>query len=199
MPSQISPGTSPYAPNQRQFILTLEEVNRTGAVLSSEEGTVVRVPLAFVGLRPSREIRHTILKANYWGEVLTAKHLGIYARRCLGMPGRTPLHTTTRIVWQGTPLHVHRPIATLLDETTEEFQIANTHCLYCKQRLQHDDPQQSGPFRSCYFCFDSPSWHHGECCPFNPGSKHYHGRSHFQRFEEAYHSAGDRASGLPPT
>ena len=189
MPSQPIQEAVPFEVHQQHFVLTLEEVNRTGAVLSTQDGTVVRVPLAFVGLRPSSEIRRTVLRDNYWGEVLTAKHLGIYARRGLGLPGRTPLHTSTRILWQGAPLHVHRPIATLLEVQSEEFQIANTHCLYCKQQLQHDDPRHSGPFHTCYFCYDTPAWHHGECCPFNPGSKHFHGRSHTQRFEAAFHSA----------
>ena len=29
-------------------------------------------------------------------------------------------------------------------------------------------PRETIPFRWCNYCWDSPSWHHGRCCPWNP-------------------------------
>ena len=38
-----------------------------------------------------------------------------------------------------------------------------TVCEYCHSTF----PPESLPFRSCWYCDDSPSFHHGRCCPQN--------------------------------
>ena len=40
---------------------------------------------------------------------------------------------------------------------------AMTVCEYCHSTF----PPESLPFRSCWYCDDSPSFHHGRCCPRN--------------------------------
>ena len=180
---------------QKHYVLNLEEVTRTSAVLANLQGDVIRIPIAFVGFQPSSYIRQTMLAHSYWGETLTAKQLGIFARRALGLTGRTPLDTTTRIIWQEQALHVHRPIGTLLPESSEEFQMSNRHCMFCKQLLTRNNTTEVGPYRYCSFCQDSPSWHHGCCCPFNPRSKYSHGLSHTQRFEASSRLDGGGAEG----
>ena len=180
---------------QTHFVLNLEEVTRTTAILTNLQGDVIRIPIAFVGFRPSRDTKRNLLAHSYWGEVLTVKRLGILARRALGLPGRTPLDTTTRITWGEQTLHVHRPIGTLLPENSEEFHSINKHCMFCKEQLLHNSTDMVGPYKYCSFCGDSPSWHHGGCCPFNPCSQYYHGLSHTQRFEVSTRLDGRGAEG----
>ncbi len=173
---------------QTHFVLNLEEVTRTSAVLTNLRGDVIRIPIVFIGFRPPLDTRRASLEHSYWGEVLTVKRLGILARRAMGLPGRTPLDTTTRITWGEQTLHVHRPIGTLLPETLEEFRLSNKHCMFCKNQLLHSSTDTVGPYEYCEFCEDSPSWHHEYCCPFNPCSQYNYGLSHTQRFEAFYSS-----------
>ena len=180
---------------QTHFVLNLEEVTRTSAVLTNLQGDVIRIPIVFIGFRPPRDTKRASLEHSYWGEVLTVKQLGILARRALGLPGRTPLDITTRIIWGEQMLHVHRPIGTLLSVTSEEFHLCNKHCMFCKRQLRHISTDEVGPYKYCNFCKDSPSWHHGYCCPFNPRSMHHHGLSHTQRFEALVKTDGKEAEG----
>ena len=180
---------------QKQFVLNLEEVTTTSAVLTNLRGDVIRIPIAFIGFQPAEGIKRASLESSYWGEILTTKQLGILARRALGLPGRTPLDTTTRIMWQEQTLHIHRPIGTLLPESSEEFRMANRHCMFCKHPLIRNNTDEVGPYRYCSFCQDCPSWHHGCCCPFNPRSKYNHGLSHTQRFEASARLDGGGAEG----
>ena len=79
---------------QTHFVLNLEEVTRTAAVLTNLQGDAIRIPIVFIGFRPHRDTKRASLEHSYWGEVLTVKQLGILARRALGLPGRTPLDIT---------------------------------------------------------------------------------------------------------
>ena len=180
---------------QAHFVLNLQEVTGTSAVLTNLHGDVIRIPIAFIGFQPSERVKKASLESSHWGEILHVKQLGILARRALGLPGRTPLDSTTRIMWRNQTLHIHRPIGTLLPVTSDEFHLTNSYCLFCKQQLLHNSTNDVGPYGYCCFCQDCPSWHHGCCCPFNPRSKYNHGLSHTQRFEASARLDGGGAEG----
>ena len=200
----------PLAPPQKLFVLNLLEVNHKEAVLSTIEGTVVRVPV-FWTAKETRPHGSTVdregnsLTADneflffcqnpefvmHDGTALTMKHLGIVARRGLGLPGRTPLGTSVRILLGTKVLGIHQPLATLMDAQSREYSWASQHCHCCLQGLlgptyeySWANPHGIKPFDHCYYCGDSPSWHHGWCCPHNPKSKFYRGSSHTSRYQE---------------
>ena len=205
----------PLASPQQLFVLSLLEVNHLEAVLCTVEGTVVIVPVfwpvtwgnrhvarLFGGtidrqgnpLTAARECQLFLQNPEsvlHDGTILTMKQLGILARRALGLPGRTPLEVSVRVIMGTKVLGIHQPLGTLMDQPSCEYSWANQHCHCCQQGLWGPtfeytwaNPRGIGPFANCYFCGDSPSWHHGWCCPHNPQSNFYRGSSHTSRYHD---------------
>ena len=200
----------PLAPPQKIYVLNLLEVNHKEAALSTIEGTVVRAPVFWTAheARPyggtvDREGNSFSVEKEFllfsqdpeWimhdGTAMTMKHLGIVARRGLGLPGRTSLGVSVRVLSGTKVLGIHQPLATLMDAQSCEYSWANQHCHCCQQGLlgptleySWANPHCVEPFAHCYFCGDSPSWHHGWCCPHNPQSDFYRGRSHTSRYHQ---------------
>ena len=173
------------APSQDFFILTLLHIDERKAELSTLDGNTVEVLLAFGTRISGRANSAEPYRRTYPGDRLTVKALGIAARRELGLRPRTLLHMTTRILWQNTVLPMHRPVATFLSKHTKAYQKACNECHFCRDTLRKGrENEEDGPFPSCFFCKDSPAWHHGACCPHNPLSRYYHGRTHKERFED---------------
>ena len=167
-------------------MLNLESIDESQATLFTLDGTSVSILLAFGSRIPGRASAQGMPYLRvYQGESMTVKALGIAARRALGLQPRTPLHVTTRILWRNEVLPMHRPLGTLLDPGAKAFRTTNETCYLCHTLLRTGTRMQDrGPFLGCYFCNDSPSWHHGACCPHNKQSNFFTGRSHRERFEE---------------
>ena len=200
----------PLAPPQKLYVLNLLDVNHKEAVLGTIDGTVVRVPV-FWTANEARPYGGTVDREGnpltvdnecllfcqnpesvmHDGTALTMKHLGILARRALGLPGRTPLGVSVRVIMGTKVLGIHQPLGTLMDKQSREYSWANQHCHCCQQGLlgptfeySWANPHGIEPFAHCYFCGDSPSWHHGWCCPHNPQSNFYRGPSHTSRYHD---------------
>ena len=110
----------------------------------------------------------------------TVKDLGIHARILMGLAGYTPIWQTMRIVHQGNYLPMHRPVVTL-SPRAEWHEVASHYCTFCYYSLQNKHGRL-GPFEECWFCLDSPTWHHGYCCPHNPESSEWNGIPHRHQY-----------------
>ena len=104
------------------------------------------------------------------------KDLGIDARQLLGLPGYTQPWRTTRIVHQGEYLPMHQPLIALCPDAAH-YSAANLLCTFCKRGLWNKQGI-AGAFKACWFCRDSPSLHHGACCPHNPMAREWNGVPH---------------------
>ena len=152
---------------QQTFELELLYLSRYRARVGTPLGTVLEI-LAPPG---SDSLGTGIFRQNY-----TVKDLGIQVRTQMGLPGYTQTHQTTRVMHQGQELPMHRPIASL-DEDNPFWHETMHWCIFCHKELLNK-ANQRGPFRSCWFCQDAPSWHHGHCCPHNPCSRNWNGKPH---------------------
>ena len=119
---------------------------------------------------------------------ITVQQLGYAARAAVGLPAKTPLHITTRVVWNTRVLPRYQPVISILcaDNTmtahTSRVPGGRTgdfwyQCYFCGDSFRYEDVY-AGPFRNCLFCGDEPAWHHGWCCPCNPESSTNKGFSH---------------------
>ncbi len=177
------------------------------------DGAEVQLPLVWRGVRgldsnvfhpfnldeESEGRNDNLEQRRHEGTFMTMKQLGILVRRALGLPGVTPLGVSVRILQGNTVLGVHQPLATLMDQRSQEFQRANVRCHFCHLELSVSTWQSeclSGPFASCYFCEDKPSWHHGWCCPHNPDSHRYRGRAHTTRYRDSMTATHARERGM---
>ena len=148
------------------FVLTLEEINSERAVLTTLGGREVEVlfqqpPLTYV-----------------------AKDLGRWARRNLGLKGRTEPGVFTQIIWQGNILGINHPLMMLIEAQQQVQGGRPPTCTFCQNELRSsvgESPHDLGPFNYCYYCKDEPSWHHGWCCPQNVMSATYRGPTHADR------------------
>lgn len=155
------------------FVLTLQQIDGTRAQLTTMSGKEVEV----------------VFKCSpcTTGYSYVAKDLGKWARRNLGMQGRTNPGEFTQIVWKGQVLGLNQPLALLLEEGQEGKESALCNCTFCFKPLREDSyapapyPTQPAPFPHCYFCEDKPAWHHGWCCPQNATSSMYRGPTHADR------------------
>ena len=153
--------------NQKAFKLELLHLSRHTAMVGTPQGTVLEI-LAPPG---SERLGAAIFQRNY-----TIKDLGIQARTQMGLPGYTQAHQSTRVMHQGQELPMHRPVASL-DEDNPFWHETMHWCIFCRRELLNKTNQR-GPFRSCWFCHDAPSWHHGDCCPHNSSSRNWNGKPH---------------------
>ena len=111
------------------------------------------------------------------------KDLGLQARCELGLEAYTPTWETTRIKHEGRYLPMHRPVATLCPHSSW-YNAALNYCTFCLCSLQNKKGDL-GPFQGCWFCLDSPAWHHGGCCPHNPQSPNWNGPPHLVLHQRA--------------
>ena len=161
-------------PEEKTFILTLESLSTKEAKLTTLSGETVEVEF---GDRFSFYL---------------AKDLGRWARRNLGLSGRTDPGEFTQIVWQDRVLSINQPLAVLLPEENRVHQWAQNQCTFCAMPLRNcmhlyvPYKVPTGPFYCCLFCGDQPSWHHGWCCPQNPDSSSYTGPTHADRTSDMY-------------
>ena len=153
------------------FILTLQEIDTTRAVLTTLGGEEVTVKFRH---HPGRYV---------------AKDLGRWARRGLGLHGRTEPGEFTQILWGSKVLGINQPLAMLLKDAEPGKLEALQVCTFCQGPLRDDHPIPGGllprnqvdvipPFKYCYFCEDAPAWHHGWCCPQNHQSCMHRGATH---------------------
>ncbi len=154
--------------SQAVFELQLIQVEGTKAVLITPEGLRVTVTPppgnAKQGGLPEFQSKFMI------------KDLGIQARLLMGLSGYTRTCQTTRIVHQGEYLPMHLPVIAICPRAAQ-YRDANQYCTFCWQDLRNRKGE-SGAFRECWFCLDSPSWHHGACCPHNPMAREWNGLPH---------------------
>ena len=156
----------PENPIGDTFLLTLQEIDSEQATLTTLSGKEVVVRF----------------KANVLSAVV--KDLGRWARRNLGLPGRTQPGVFTKIIWKDRALGLNQPLAILVEGKLQQH--ANKTCTFCqsplRKRLDKPGPYGTdGPYPFCHFCDDSPTWHHGWCCPQNPLSPTYKGLTHADR------------------
>ena len=155
------------ANSPQYFVLTLAEINHERALLITMAGQEAEVIFQD---HPSRYV---------------AKDLGRWARRNLGLKGRTEPGVFTQIIWKGRVLGINQPLVTLLGSDQQEGSAKVDKCTFCQNPLRgpiwNDTQHQRGPFPYCYFCKDTPSWHHGWCCPQNVASSMYRGPTHADR------------------
>ena len=185
------------APPQRIYVLNLVEVTSESVLLTNLEGEEIRVLITWSDHDERLRGKQSDIFASWdginecqkgWGTVvydgraMTIKQLGVAARRNAGLPGRTPLDVTVRILSGTRVLGLHQPLATLVDPSEAAYKSANEHCHYCKGTFYEGETKQA-PFASCFYCEDAPSWHHGWCCPHNDASCNWSGPSHTQRYE----------------
>ena len=177
-------------PAQEVFLLDLLTIDEEHAVISTLDGKDTRVPLRFQLqdlLDPTLEIG----RPPYPGCALHVKDLGRLARLEMGLEPTTPLHLSTRIVYQGVVLPMHKPISTLLDSNSCYYAMAQRCCHFCRcplrgNRREGDPLVTSGPYDKCFFCDDTPAWHHGACCPHNQASVYCDGTPHATRYKRQW-------------
>ena len=156
----------PENPIGETFLLTLQEIDGAQATLTTLAGEEVTV-------RFQTNVRSALVK-----------DLGRWARRNLGLPGRTQPGVFTKIIWKDRALGLNQPLAVLVEGELQQH--ANKTCTFCQSPLRKG-PGKSGPYSTdgpfpfCNFCDDSPTWHHGWCCPQNPLSPTYKGLTHADR------------------
>ena len=156
----------PGNPIGEVFLLTLHEIDSEQATLTTLSGKEVTV-----------RFKTNVLSA-------VVKDLGRWARRNLGLPGRTQPGVFTKIIWKNKALGLNQPLAILLEGEIQ--QRANRTCTFCRSPLRKKQDKSGpygsdGPYPFCHFCDDSPTWHHGWCCPQNPLSPTYKGLTHADR------------------
>ena len=156
----------PYA--QQIFELRIVAWNTARIILVTPQGrqVTVRAPPGHPMLRVLFEFQWQFM----------VKDLGLQARSELGLEAYTPTWETTRIKHEGKYLPMHRPVATLCPHSSW-YNAAQHYCTFCLCSLQNKRGDL-GPFQGCRFCLDSPSWHHGGCCPHNPQSPNWNGPPH---------------------
>ena len=158
---------NPQGKNASQyFVLTLEEISSERAVLTTLGGQEIEV---FFQQRPLTYV---------------AKDLGRWARRNLGLKGRTEPGVFTQIIWQGKILGINHPLMMLIDAQHQVEGVRPPTCTFCQNELRsptEEAVQSWDPFNYCYYCKDEPSWHHGWCCPQNVRSATYRGLTHADR------------------
>ena len=215
-------------PPQQIFALNLTSINENRAILSTLGGQEVTVGLNFQPYTVERDVGSSISKGpeafmkvaqgvtrmrSKVGPIRdlglndTVKDLGMTARLLMGLPPRTPLGVTTRVMAENEVLSMWRPIITLIrapsDQVVSLHYLANITCHFCHATMNpvRDEPLTEGPFRWCFFCEDYPAWHHGSCCPYNWTSAYCRGASHKEKYEIAWHNQRRRVQGpgLPPT
>ena len=160
------------SPSQQIFGLEVFQLNPNRAVLCSPSGRLVIVD-APPGCPGESIIQEFQAK-------FTAKDLGIQARVLMGLAGYTPIWQTTRILYQGDHLPMHQPVATLCPGAAWN-RVAGSQCTFCYSVLCNRQGWV-GPFENCWYCMDSPTWHHGICCPHNPRSIEWNGTPHHQQY-----------------
>ena len=116
----------------------------------------------------------------------TAKDLGIQARVLMVLAGYTPIWQTTRILYQGDYLPMHQPVPPLCPGAAWN-RVASSQCKFCYSVLCNRQGWV-GPFENCWYCMDSPTWHHGLCCPHNPSSREWNGTPHQQQYDRGLRS-----------
>ena len=215
-------------PPQQIFALNLTSINENRAILSTLGGQEVTVGLNFQPHTVERDVGSSVSKGpeafmkvaqgvtrmrskvgpiRELGLNDTVKDLGMTARLLMGLPPRTPLGVTTRVMAENEVLSMWRPIITLIrapsDQVVSLHYLANITCHFCHATMNpvRDEPLTEGPFRWCFFCEDYPAWHHGRCCPYNWTSAYCRGASHKEKYEIAWHNQRRRVQGpgLPPT
>ena len=158
---------SPQETNASQyFLLTLEDINLERAILTTLGGQEVEVrfqqhPLTYV-----------------------VKDLGRWARRNLGLKGRTEPGVFTQIIWKEKVLGINHPLIMLIETQQQSGVVRTPTCTFCQNELRNPGDgftHDLGPFNYCYYCKDEPSWHHGWCCPQNVMSATYRGLTHADR------------------
>ncbi len=161
-----------YAPFQEShFVLTLLEINTEKALLSTLAGEQVEVDF-WTGT---------------WDASSVVKDLGKWARRNLGLRGRTEPGVFTQIIWKDQVLGLNQPLVVLLEDGQPDKEETMRVCTFCRASFRDavwgsaPFTDRRGPFYFCYFCGDKPSWHHGWCCPQNPASHMYQGPTHADR------------------
>ena len=149
------------------FLLTLLDIDYERALLTTVGGQEVAV---FFQERPTTYV---------------AKDLGKWARRNLGLKGRTDPGVFTQIIWKDRILGINHPLVTLIGTHQQNGGAETVACTFCQNPLRdatrgpaHGPP---GPFPYCHYCKDEPSWHHGWCCPQNVMSAMYRGPTHADR------------------
>ena len=152
------------------FILTLHDIDRHQARLSTMAGAEVQ--------------------AQFPGSINTfvAKDLGRWARRNLGLKGRTEPGEYTQIIWENRILGINQPLTSLLNEEQASQPQHPLPCTFCQNPLRprtNTAPylEAQEPFPYCRFCDDTPAWHHGWCCPQNHNSSMYRGCTHADNTE----------------
>ena len=148
--------------------LQLETVETTKATVISPEGRRLTVAPPPGG---SNEYGTSEFQPGY-----LVKDLGIDARLLLGLPGYTQPWRTTRIVHQGEYLPMHQPLIALCPDAAH-YSAANLLCTFCRRGLWNKQGI-AGAFKACWFCRDSPTLHHGACCPHNPMAREWNGVPH---------------------
>ena len=186
--------TSEVPSFESHFVLTLLEIDARKATLSTLAGKQIEVNF----------------RARHWGgkdqmgRLAVVKDLGKWARRKLGLHGRTEPGIFTRILWKDQVLGLNQPLAILLEEGHNLKDKATKYCTFCRALLReetgHSTPykDRNGPFYFCYYCEDKPSWHHGWCCPQNPASHMYHGPTHADQTLALVRNHMRRASDFTP-
>ena len=157
---------------QSIFELQLIEVKATGATLIDPSGkqVIVLPPDVDFSYHETAEFQRHYL----------VKDLGIQARILLGLQGYTKPWESTRIVFEpGEYLPMHLPVVALCPDSTF-FHKSLSECTFCQSSLRNRRGFV-GPFRECWFCMDSPSTHHGACCPHNPLAQEWNGAPHLQQ------------------
>ena len=151
------------------FILTLLSIDERGAQLSTLAGEEVTVVF---DMDPTLAV---------------VKDLGRWARRNLGLRGRTEPGEFTQIIWQNQVLGINQPLAMLLEGDNASQRRTLRNCTFCLKELwgplegTSATGEVPAPFPYCFFCEDRPSWHHGWCCPQNVTSCMYRGPTHADR------------------
>ena len=97
------------APAQHTFLITLLDIDLGKAKLSFLNGAEVLVYFLqrdrVYGRAYSSEqtsCNHNAMEApRVYSQHITIKQLGVAARKAAGLPGRTPLEVSVRVVWKG--------------------------------------------------------------------------------------------------
>ena len=158
---------------QQVWELRIVAWNAARIILTTPEGRQVTVSA------PQGHPRVRVLYEFQWQFLV--KDLGIHARCAMGLEPYTPVGKTTRIIHAGRYLPMHQPVVTLCPHAGW-YNTAQHYCTFCLCSLQNKRGSL-GPFQGCWFCLDSPAWHHGGCCPHNPLSTQWNGPPHLLRHQ----------------
>ena len=116
------------------FLLTLEDINLERAILTTLGGQEVEVrfqqhPLTYV-----------------------VKDLGRWARRNLGLKGRTEPGVFTQIIWKEKVLGINHPLIMLIETQQQSGVVKTPECTFCQNELRTPGAGCShgvGPFKYC--------------------------------------------------